>query len=113
MGHPQAKRMTDAQRSMVKAALNAAFNTGRCFESTDAIDEYLKDLLSEDLRHSFLKDIFDCYLHLKATRERSLPSPPLCDRSQSNTFDPNLDAQDGSEKSDTIAVEFVSEVSPS
>jgi len=68
--------------------------------------------LSEDLRHSFLRDIFDCYLRLKAARERLLLSPPFSDGSQSNTFEKNLDVEDGSEKSDTIAVEFVSEDLP-
>ena len=105
--------MTDAQRTVVNAALNTAFSTGTRFESADAVDEYLEDLLPEHLRNSFHRDIFDCYLRQKAERERSLPTPPLGDGSQSNAFEPNLNGEDSSEKSDTVDVEFVSDVSSS
>jgi hypothetical protein len=109
---PEAERMNEAQRSTVEAALNTALTTGKRFESTDAIDEYLKDFVSENIRHSFPRDIYDSYLRLVA-RQGPLLSPPFSDSSHSNTFETNLDIEDGSEKSDTIAVEFLSEVSPS
>ncbi len=108
MVSPKAKCMTAGQRSTVNAALNAAFDEGICFESLNAVQEYLKDLLSEDLIGSFGNDIFDCYLRLKASRGRQLLSPST-EGSQLNTSETSLEADDRSDKSDTVAPMFVTE----
>lgn len=107
---PQAKCMTKDQRTIVEFALTTAFNQGKRFESANAIEDYLKDLLSEELLRSSLRDIFDCYLHLWAAPDRQLQSPSLSDGPQSNTSEASLDAED---RSDVVTPTFASDVSRS
>ncbi|CZR69364.1 uncharacterized protein PAC_19264 [Phialocephala subalpina] len=106
---PQAKCMTGAQRSTVKAALNAALEEGKNFGSAKAVNDFLKDLISEELLSNSSIEIFDCYLSLQEDRTRQLLSPTYTNRSLSNISETSLDGEDTSEKSDLVTPVFESE----
>ncbi|KAH8591693.1 hypothetical protein B0O99DRAFT_268501 [Bisporella sp. PMI_857] len=103
---PQAKCMTEDQRKLVEFALTNAINQGKRFESADAIEEYLKQFLSEELLQSSLRDIFDCHLRLLATLDGQPISPPPTDRSRSITSEASSDGED---RSDVSTLTFASD----
>src|SRR5436190_24036284 len=90
------KCMTRAQRAVVEAALNNAFEAGKGFGSVDEVDNYLKDTgVNENLLESFRREIFDCYLRLeKEARNRQAPSPSQSVESQLNTVETSQEADD-------------------
>jgi hypothetical protein len=104
----QAKCMTEPQRTTVNAILNAAIDSKMHFDSQHAVLEYLDDLLSPNLLHSYSSEIIDCWISIQADRNKQLLSPAL-----SSPSDSSLDGDDHSEKSDVVAPTVVLNVSHS
>jgi hypothetical protein len=106
---PQKKHLSDKERTFVCAILKAALDQGISLDSRDAVNGYLKGMLSEEIL-SCGDEIFDCCLRLHAERNRQLHSPSLTDTSQLGTSDASQEGDDGSENSELGAPLFVSEV---
>ncbi|CZR58572.1 uncharacterized protein PAC_08464 [Phialocephala subalpina] len=108
-------RMNDLQHSLVKSALQIAFEKGRHFSSADAVDDYLKEAgVSVQLLAKHGREIFNCYLSLQAELQgrRQPLSPPLSvEGSQLNAPDGPIERDNCSDQSDTVAPTFDSHAS--